>query len=154
MFQEIRRQDRKMNDDTAKRLLLESNYGIISLVDDNDYGYGVPLNYVYKNGNIYFHSASTGHKICSIQKNNKASFCVVGDCENIPNKFTMKFESVIVFGKVVEINDIEKKEALVGLVEKYSKNYLKEGKKYINNRLDDTLVLKLVVENICGKSGK
>lgn len=154
MFHEIRRKDRKMEDRDAKEILLQGEYGILSTTSLNGYGYGVPLNYVYFNENIYFHSAMTGHKIDNILENNKASFCVVGEYEPIPDKFTVKYESAIVFGRLIEIEGIEKKEALLGLIKKYSNHFLEKGEKYVNSDIEKTKVIKLTIENICGKFHK
>ena len=52
--------------------------GVLSVLGDDGYPYGLPINYWYnkENGYLYFHSGKTGHKIDAIESNNKVSFCV------------------------------------------------------------------------------
>ena len=74
----------------------------------------------YLNGDeLYFHCAKIGHKLDSIKRNNKVSFCVIDKDEIIPEKFTTHYRSVIVFGKA-KIVEYEKecKDILMTLVEK------------------------------------
>ncbi|HRU42660.1 MAG TPA: pyridoxamine 5'-phosphate oxidase family protein, partial [Candidatus Diapherotrites archaeon] len=124
MFREMRRQDRKTDNEKAAAILAAGEYGILSTVGDNGYAYGVPLSYAYSKGSIYFHSATVGHKLDNIKHNDKVSFCVVGATEVIPEDFGTKYESVIVFGKASEIYDEEKQEALMTIIKKYSSDFI------------------------------
>ncbi|MDZ5016887.1 pyridoxamine 5'-phosphate oxidase, partial [Clostridium perfringens] len=94
MFKEIRRKDREIEGSQVIEVLKKCEYGILSTVDENGYPYGVPLSYVYANDSIYFHSAVEGHKLENIKKNDKVSFCVVGQTDVLPDKFSTKYESV------------------------------------------------------------
>ncbi|MGD9679131.1 MAG: pyridoxamine 5'-phosphate oxidase family protein [Vulcanibacillus sp.] len=151
MFQKLRREDRKMEDLETIKLLESGNFGVLSTINENGYPYGVPLSYVYLNKNIYFHSAMRGNKISNILINNKVSFCIVGESTPLPEEFSMSYKSVIVFGKADEVDGEEKKEALLGLVAKYSSQFIENGKKYIENDEHTTKVIKLNIEHICGK---
>ena len=62
-FREMRRKDRQVYDDMVSEILEKGEYGVISVSGENGYPYGVPVNYVYLNGNIYIHCAKTGHKL-------------------------------------------------------------------------------------------
>ena len=104
------------------------------------YPYAVPLNYAIHGGNIYFHCAKTGHKIDNMAHHAKVSFCVVGDAEIIPEKFSTRFKSVIVFGIAAEVFDEEKEAGLLALVKRYSSEYIPEGKKYIASDINKTKV--------------
>jgi len=37
------------------------------------------------------------------------TFCVVGEAEPAPDKYSMKYQSVIVFGRAIEVNNPEEK---------------------------------------------
>ena len=100
MFRKMRRHDRDMIFNDTIELLKNGQYGVLSISGDEGYPYGIPLNYVYDEGQIYFHSALEGHKIDGINRNNKVSFCIVGEVETIPNKFSTRYRSVIAIGKV------------------------------------------------------
>lgn len=152
MFQKLRRDDRKMDKVETIKLLKNENYGILSTINNDGYPYGVPLSFVYINNNIYFHSALDGNKIINITGNNKASFCIVGETNLVPEEFTVTYKSVIVFGKAVEVNDEEKEKALFEIIKKYSGQFIEKGKKYIEKDQDKTRVFKLEIEHISGKS--
>jgi len=152
MFHKLRREDRKMDDLDTIKLLEIGDFGVLSTINKNGYPYGVPLSYVYLNNNIYFHSAMEGNKISNILFNNKVSFCVVGESTILAEKFSMSYKSVIVFGKVIEVNGEEKKDALTGLIAKYSSQFIEDGKKYIEKDEHKTKVIKLNIDHICGKA--
>lgn len=74
MFKEMRRKECSIQNEQAIKLLEDCKYGVLSTVGENGYAYGVPLNYVYHKGNIYFHCAGEGNKLDNIMFNNKVSF--------------------------------------------------------------------------------
>ncbi|MBI5695583.1 MAG: pyridoxamine 5'-phosphate oxidase family protein [Nitrospirae bacterium] len=148
----MRRADREISHEEAERLLAGGEYGVLSTVDKDGQPYGVPLNYVYRDGCIYFHSAPAGHKLDNIADNAKVSFCVIGATELLPAKFSTRYESVIAFGVASDATDAERDDALLWLVEKYSPGYIAEGKKYIGSSGKDTRVVKVEIGNISGKA--
>jgi len=152
MFKEVRRQDRKLSDAETDELLLNGNYGVLSMIGENGYAYGVPLSYVYSDNSIYLHCASEGQKLAYIRINNKVSFCVVGEASPLPDQFSMKYESAIIFGKAMEIEGEEKLKALIAFVEKYSSKYMEKGKELASNSLHKTVVIRIDIESITGKA--
>lgn len=150
----MRRKDRQLSDSETGELLATGNYGVLSMVGLNGYGYGVPLNYVYTGQAIYFHSALEGRKLDNILNNDKVSFCVVGEAVPLPEKFTMKYESVILFGRVHEVQGEEKLNALIGIVEKYSGDYLEKGKETAAKFVDKTRAFRIDIELKTGKANK
>ncbi|APM37817.1 pyridoxamine 5'-phosphate oxidase family protein [Clostridium kluyveri] len=154
MFREMRRKDRELKNDEVIEILKNNSYGILSTVSQNSYPYGVPVSYVFLNNSIYFHCAVKGHKLDNILNNSKVSFCVVGQTCILPDKFSTKYESVVVFGRAVEAFDGEKNRALLEILNKYSPDYIEKGKEYIKNSSKATKVIKISVEHISGKARK
>lgn len=152
MFREMRRQDRKTDNEKAAAILSAGEYGILSTVGDNGYAYGVPLSYGYSNGSIYFHCATEGHKLDNIRYNDKVSFCVVGATEVLPGDFSTKYESVIVFGKASEVYGDEKYEAHMAILKKYSSEFIDKGIEYFKTDSCKTKVIKIEIEHMTGKS--
>ena len=124
----------------------------LSLSGDDNEPYGVPLSYCVQNNAIYFHCALEGRKLALLDANNRASFCVVGATELLPEKFSTRYESVIVSGVVTEVQDDEKQRGLAGLVEKYSSSFMSEGLHYICVQWQATRVFKLSIDTISGKA--
>lgn len=154
MFKEMRRKEKELDKDKAAEILDQGQYGILSTVGENGYPYGVPVNYVYADGSIYFHCAVEGAKIDNIIYNDKVSFCVVGETQPKPETFSFKYESTIVFGRCVEIYEKEKIDALVAIVKKYSSEFMEKGMKYIEKDNSKTKILKINIEHITGKAGR
>lgn len=148
----MRRKDKALQHGEIVRLLHEGEYGILSTVDEKGQAYGVPLNYIYLNDGLYFHSALEGHKVANILGNSKVSFCIVGRTRLLPAEFSTEFESVIVFGEARAVQDDERYQALVGLVEKYSPEFLEQGLKYIEQFDSRTKVVRIDVHSMTGKA--
>ena len=102
-MRKIRRKDREIETNDAINLLTKCEYGVLSTVGNDGQPYGVPLNYVYKDNCIYFHSARGGHKIENIENNSKVSFCAIGYTNVLPSKFGTEYESVVAFGNASEV---------------------------------------------------
>lgn len=147
----MRRSDREMVIEDALDLLNRCQYGVLSTVGEGNYPLGTPLSYVFFNGALYFHCALEGEKLNNINNNNNVCFTVVGNTKLLPDKFSTIYESVIVKGKAYLLNDEEKAKPLEALIEKYSKDFLKEGLAYIERAKNKTCVIKIEPLSITGK---
>lgn len=150
-MKKIRRKDREISAEQARRLLSEGEYGFLSTVGADGKPYGVPLSYACIKGSIYFHCARAGHKIENIVHNPGVSFCVVGRTKVLPDKFATEYESVIVSGTAHEVEGDEKLNALLKLLEKYSRGFIEEGKRYIEQKDAATMVFRIDIESLTGK---
>ena len=113
VFREMRRKKQALSQQEVADILHKRTSGVLALLGDNDYPYAVPISYVYDDGKIYFHSAKSGHKIDAIQRNTKASFCVIDKDLVIPEEYTTYFRSVIAFGQIKVIEDESEKRATI-----------------------------------------
>jgi len=77
MNRPMRRKDRLATEEETIEMLNEGIYGVLAICGNDNMPYGVPLNYAYANGAIYFHCAKTGHKLDIINENNNVCFTVV-----------------------------------------------------------------------------
>lgn len=151
-MRELRRKDRSISEQSAKKILIEGEYGVLSTVDENGQPYGVPLNYVFLDRGIYFHAAQKGYKIDNIVFNNRVSFCVVGKTKVIQEEFTTNYESVICFGKASLVEGKEKEKGLMGLIQKYSPDFQKAGKEEIAGSLKIVAVIRIDIDHMSGKA--
>ena len=148
----MRRSDRMMNNEEALNVLVEGEYGILSTVDSGGQPYGVPLNYVVANENIFLHGANAGSKLDNIANNSKVCFSVVGKTNILPSKFTTKYESVIAFGDAALVTEEDEKiRILREFIKKYSADFIDEGETMIAKTIHRTVVVKIAVKNITGK---
>lgn len=148
----MRRTDREIPRLEAEEILASGAYGVLSTVGEDGQPYGVPVSYTYRNNCIYFHCAAVGHKIENIQANPWVSFCVVGNTRVMHAERTVKYESAIAFGVASEVQGPEKDDALLALLEKYSAEYIEEGKIVITKSGKTTTVIKIEINHISGKA--
>ncbi|WP_291634802.1 pyridoxamine 5'-phosphate oxidase family protein [Clostridium sp.] len=154
MFKEMRKSNKMLTNDEMLEIMDTAEYGVLSTVGENGFPYGVPVNFLYKDGNVYFHSALSGHKLDNIELNNKVSFCVVKDVALIPDDFNTKFKSVICFGEVKEVLDEKKQEIFVLFLEKFSKDFIESGMEYIKKASSKAKVYEIEIKHITAKGKK
>ncbi len=65
MFREMRRKKQQLSFEECQEILNNEVRGVLSVIGDNGYPYGIPINYKYSTteNKIYFHGAKKGHKI-------------------------------------------------------------------------------------------
>ena len=121
-----------------------------------DRPYVVPVNFLYSQGKIYFHSANEGQMYTWLNANNKVCFEVEELGETIPNvnpcEFSFKYKSVIAFGIIRFLQDPkEKTMVLTKLVEKYDTDNVTE-KDIPPEKVDNVEVGEITIDHITGKS--
>ena len=135
-------------------MLAEGEYGVLSTVGEDGQPYGIPLSYTYRNNSIFIHCSLKGHKLVNLDYNPKVSFCVVGRTKILPEKFSTEYESVIVSGTACAVQGVERIDALVSLLEKYSPAFIEEGKRFIEQKDAVTRVIRIDIDSLTGKARK
>ena len=121
----------------------------------NDIPYITPVNYIYDNNKIYFHSAYEGRKIENIRHNQQVCFEIDKVLSIIPGMrmpcgSTTEYKSVIVFGDIRVVVDIdEKTDALNKLIEKYAPEAPRLP--HSSDAADRTNVLVIYIKEITAK---
>ncbi len=152
MFQEMRRAKQLLPVEMTEAILRTRTSGVLALQSDDGYPYAVPVSYVFCDGKIYFHCATSGHKLDLIQAHEKVSFCVVDQDQVMPEDLTTYFRSVIVFGRAKIIQDEqEKKKALELLTAKYSPGYEQKGQQEMQKQWRAICVVGIEVDHMTGK---
>lgn len=147
-----RRKDRTITEEQAEKILDTGEYGFLSLISDDEYPYGVPINYVKVGRAIYMHCAPEGRKIDCVKKNANASFCVVGNATVCPRQFSLDYSSAIAFGKVSICEESEKLEALRKIAKRFAPQFMKEADFYISKSAPRTTILRFDIEAVSGKA--
>ena len=153
MFRPMRRFKQQITDAECKEILKNEKRGVLSLLGDNGYPYGLPLSHFYSedDNKIYFHGAKEGHKIDAIKNYDKASFCVYDSGYRKEGEWALNINSVIVFGKIRLVTDPElTREICTKLVQKFTddQEYLE---KELKNALPRVQCLELEIEHMTGK---
>lgn len=153
MFRDLVRKKRQISNDECIQILKDEKRGVLSVIGDEGYPYGMPLNHLYndEDGHIYFHSGKTGHKIDALKECDKVSFCVYDEGYRKEGEWALNIRSVIVFGRIRAVEDNVK---AIKIARRLSYKFTND-EEYIENEIKTygpaTLVLELVPEHICGK---
>ena len=153
MFREMRRKNKALGSDAAKHLLATERRGVLSVLGDDGYPYGVPINYIYSeaDGKIYFHGSRVGHKADAIKRCDKVCFTVYGNESVKDEAWAPYMQSVIIFGRCSTIDD---RNAAMDAVRKLA------GKYYPDTKLIDEEIAKsgkavqlfeITIEHLSGK---
>lgn len=153
MFRKMRRFKQEISKDECIEILENEKRGVLSVIGDDGYPYGMPLNHFYdrEKNCIYFHGAKEGHKIDSINKNSKVSYCVFEKGKQKVGHWSLDVRSVIIFGKATFVTDLEEcKKIASDIWLKFSsdKNELEEE---LNHSLSRVLCIKVDIEHMTGK---
>lgn len=153
MFRELTRIKQKLPLEESIEILKQEPRGVLSVIGDNGYPYGMPMDHWYNDadGCLYFHSGKKGHRCDALQRCSKASFCVHDQGTQQDGNWFLTIKSVIVFGRVEIIEDFD---TAMDITRQLSLKYTKDLS-YINWEINEsgrnTLVFRLVPEHITGK---
>lgn len=146
MFREPKRKNRTLPEEHIEAILKEGLYGVLATTGVDGYPYATPLSYIYHNGKIYFHCAPSGMKMENISNCDKVSFTVVTDVETLPNQFSTKYRSVVLFGRAKVIEGSEKDATLEKIIEKYAPDLIDQGQLYIKGKKEITSIIGIEIE--------
>ncbi|MBQ8603519.1 MAG: pyridoxamine 5'-phosphate oxidase family protein [Oscillospiraceae bacterium] len=154
MFRELVRSKQKMPHDECIELLKKETRGVLSVLGDDNYPYGTPINHFYddETGKIYFHvGTQASHRTDAVKKHDKVSLCVFDQGWRKEGEWALNVKSVIVFGR---ISIIEDKERIADIARRLSYKFTSDSEyieNEIRNHLHRTWLLELTPEHISGK---
>ncbi len=153
MFRELARKKQQLSAEECVRLLQTETRGVLSVLGDDDYPYGMPMNHWYEEEEqiLYFHCGKQGHRMDALARHAKASFCVYDRGEQHGDAWALHVRSVIAFGRVEVISDPER---IVDVTTKLSHKFTQDDayiRKEIEQYANNTLLLALHIEHLCGK---
>ena len=153
MFRKMLREKQQLNEAECIDILKSQLRGVLSVLGDEGYPYGMPLNHCYneEDGRLYFHSGKQGHKVDALRRHGKASFCVYDEGCRRDGEWALNIRSVIVFGRIEFIED---RETVYRIAERLSRKFT-DDEVYIRHELEHsgpgTLMFALVPEHMTGK---
>jgi nitroimidazol reductase NimA-like FMN-containing flavoprotein (pyridoxamine 5'-phosphate oxidase superfamily) len=151
----MRRTDREITDRARmEEVLNDAVYATFALCDGNE-PYAVPLNFAYRDGALYVHSACEGRKVDVIRKNSSVGFSAVLGAEftsaEAPCAWDMRYRSVNGVGTAEAVEDLaEKAWALNLIMAKYSG---RGDHVFTEKQLAAVAVFRIRVRNLAGKRG-
>ena len=153
MFREMLRKKQQLPEKECIDILKTELRGVLSVLGDDDYPYGMPINHYYneEDGKIYFHSGMKGHKVDALKRHDKVSLCVYDQGYRREEEWALNIKSVIVFGTIEFIED---RETIYRISAELSRKFTKD-ESYIQKEIDRsgprTLMFALTPQYITGK---
>jgi len=153
VFREVARIKNRISEADALDILKKATRGVLSVVTEEGYPYGMPMNHWYEedDGCIYFHCGRKGHRLDALQENDRVSYCVMDEGRKTDGDWAWIVRSVVVFGRMEVIDDAE---AVIRITEKLCHKFT-DDEDYIQNEIRNfahaTLLLRLKPEHITGK---
>ena len=153
MFRELTRKNRAAAREDCIRLLENEKRGVLSILGDDGYPYGMPMNHWYdaETGCIWFHVGHGGHREDALAQCNKVSYCVYNEGWTEPGEWVKHVTSVIVFGRMEIIDNTDEiLRVTTALTQKFTPDeaFLQYE---LENFAHETRLLRLIPEHVCGK---
>ena len=148
----MRRKEKEITDlKEIEKILQESTVCRLAMVDE-DKPYMVPLNFGYRDGYLFFHSAKEGRKIDVIQKNPNVCFEVDQLIKFKKAKtacdWGVEYNSVIGSGRAQLLDKLDEKIAALNVI---MSHYSDRVFDYPDEALEKTLVFKVKIDRMTGK---
>ena len=153
MFRPMRRFKQQISEAECIRILKEEKRGVLSVMGEDGYPYGIPMNHWYnpEDGKLYFHGAKSGHKLDAISANNKVSYCVYDAGYRKEGEWALNVNSVVVFGRISLVTD----EKMAGWICENLCRKFTDDEDYIQYELRKSLprvqCLEITIDHMTGK---
>jgi len=152
----MRRKDKEIVDEKAMVSIIGKAIICRVAMCWQDEPYVIPMNFGCWDNYIYLHSAREGRKLDILQNNDKVCIEFDVDVELVQSqeacKTSMKYKSVLAFGKAIILKDVaEKKKALDIIINHYYHHNSPSVFHYPENALEKVIIIKVKIENMTGK---
>ena len=153
MFREVARKKQALDEAACIEILKSEPRGVLSVLGDDGYPYGMPMNHYYNpaDGHLYFHSGQKGHRSDAMARCDKASYCVYNKGFVKPGDWALNIDSVIVFGRLRVVEDHDR---ALALCRELSYKFTRD-EAYIEDEIQRSgpgvLVFELIPEHMTGK---
>jgi len=152
----IRRKDKEIVDEKTMISIIEKAIVCRVAMCWQGEPYVIPMNFGYQDNYIYLHSARQGRKLDILRNNDKVCIEFDVDVELVQSqeacKTSMKYKSLLIFGKAVILKDIaEKKKGLDIIMHHYYYHSSPSVFHYPEDALEKVIIIKVKIEKMTGK---
>ena len=137
-------------------LLSRSLTGSLATLNEDGSPYVTPVHFVYNDGTVYLHGLPKGRKLDNIKSDPRVSMTVFEmdslllDPDEKPCDTNTKYESIILSGKAILVDDLEGKSKILGkIVKKYTPQLA--DRELPENMVRGTAVIRIDVDDMTGK---
>lgn len=141
---------------SLEEIIQRCEYCSMAMVDPENKPYVLPMNFGYADGVVYLHSAPEGKKVNILHNNNHVCLAFSTDHvlrhqhEDVACSYSMKYRSVLIYGKVEFITDPTEKRLVLNILMKQYTG--RDNFNYHDPAIANVLVYKVVAEKMEGKA--
>ena len=153
----MKKKEREITDkNTIIEILKNGKFATISMCRANE-PYIVTLSYGFdfKRNSLYFHSAKEGLKVEFLRENSNVCGTIVDDLGYIMNDCSHKYRSIVFWGKMATVEDLEEKKYGFNIILNHLEdNPGKVKKKFFKNEqaYDSICMIRLNIIEMTGKA--
>lgn len=145
----MRRTKNECNDPAFFEEVFTAADELFLAMQDGDYPYVLPLNFVRQGQAIHIHCALEGHKLDCIRQNPRVAFTLIADVTINREKSTTYFKSLCGKGRACVVEDeTEKGQALDAIARRYNALCPQPAPQSSINR---TAIVRIDIEELVGK---
>ncbi|MDP4127761.1 MAG: pyridoxamine 5'-phosphate oxidase family protein [Bacillota bacterium] len=148
----MQRKDKEITDQKAIEEIIKKAKVCRIAVSYESMSYIVPMNFGYADQTLYFHSSKEGLKLSILRENPQACFEMEIDIEIVPSEqpcnWTMRYQSVIGFGEVEFIENLDAKRDAMQII---MQHYTDEMISIEDAALSKVTLFKLKINKMMGK---
>ncbi|MDO4711995.1 MAG: pyridoxamine 5'-phosphate oxidase family protein [Peptostreptococcaceae bacterium] len=149
----MRRKDRMTSKGYALKVIEQCLYATLATVNEDLSPYAIAISPASDGKYVYFHCAKKGKKIDNMIREPRVCLSCVGFAEAISEKYTMSYESAVVFGRAEAVTDEEEMIYALRLIsEKYSPEHIGRFDEVIQASLKATAVYRISIDEVTGKA--
>lgn len=137
-------------------IIARCSFCSMGMVDKDNKPYVLHMNFGYQDGVLYLHSAPKGKKIDVLQNNNNVCLAFSTDHllehqnADVACSYSMKYRSVLVFGKTEFIDDLSEKRRILNIIMKQYTG--RDDYEYSDPAAKSVTVCKVVIEKMEGRA--
>lgn len=142
--------------DAMEDIIARCSFCSMGMVDKDTKPYVLHMNFGYEDGVLYLHSAPKGKKIDVLQNNNNVCLAFSTDHvlehqnADVACSYSMKYRSVLVFGKIEFIDELSEKRRILNIIMKqYTGRFDYE---YSDPAAKNVAVYKVIIEKMEGRA--
>ena len=148
----MRRKEKEITEESAIEAIIKKSLVCRLALSDDNSPYIVPLCFGYRDRVLYFHGSLKGKKVDIIKKNQKVCFEFDINTEIVKAEdachWSMKYQSVICFGKAILLEDVEEKRKALNII---MSQYSDRSFQFNDALLKKMAVIKVEIESMTGK---
>jgi nitroimidazol reductase NimA-like FMN-containing flavoprotein (pyridoxamine 5'-phosphate oxidase superfamily) len=126
----------------------------VSMVDPEGKPYVIPMNFGYADDHVYFHGSAKGKKIDVLKNQSDVCISFTTDhelryvTEEVACSWSMRYRSVLVYGKAVFVVDPEEK---INILNIFMAHYTDKKFEYNDPAIREVIVFKVKVDKMEGR---